>query len=140
MFLDGLHFRDRVVLLALGVDSQGQKHVLALHEGTTENATVCTALLRNRRERGLDLDRPVLFVIGGGSGLRKALRETCGATAIIQRCQVHKRRNVLEHLPEAMRPRVRRALTDAYELEDAARRSPSPPASARRADRAGPRT
>jgi putative transposase len=120
VFLDGLHFREHVVVLALGVDAQGQKHILALHEGTTENATVCKALLTDLRERGLDLDRPMLFVIDGGGGLRKALRETCGPTAIVARCQVHKRRNVLEHLPEAMRPRVRRVLDEAYGLEDAA--------------------
>ena len=120
VFIDGLHFREHVILLALGVDSQGQKHVLALHEGTTENATVCRALLTDLRARGLDLDRPMLVVIDGGGGLRKALRETCGATAVVHRCQVHKRRNVLEHLPEAMRPRVRRMLAEAYELADAA--------------------
>lgn len=120
LIIDGLHFRDHVVLLALGVDSQGQKHVLALREGTTENATVCKALLTDLRERGLDLDQAILFVIDGGSGLRKAIRETCGATAIVQRCQVHKRRNVLEHLPETMRPRVRRVLDEAYGLADAA--------------------
>jgi len=120
LIIDGLHFRDHVVLLALGVDSQGQKHVLALREGTTENATVGKALLSDLRERGLDLDQAVLFVIDGGTGLRKAIRETCGATAIVQRCQVHKRRNVLEHLPETMRPRVRRVLDEAYGLADAA--------------------
>jgi len=120
LFLDGLHFRDHVVLLALGVDSQGQKHILALREGTTENATVCKALLTDLRDRGLDLDQAILFVIDGGTGLRKAIRETSGATAIVQRCQVHKRRNVLEHLPETMRPRVRRVLDEAYGLADAA--------------------
>ena len=120
VLIDGLHFRDHVIVLALGVDSQGQKHVLALHEGTTENATVCKGLLADLRQRGLDLDRPMLFVIDGGTGLRKALRETCGALALVQRCQVHKRRNVLEHLPEAMRPRVGRALTETYALADAA--------------------
>jgi len=120
IFLDGLHFREHVVLIALGVDLQGHKHVLALHEGTTENATVCKALLTDLRERGLDLDRPILVVIDGGSGLRKALHETCGPTAVVARCQVHKRRNVLEHLPEAMRPRVRRAVDEAYGLADAA--------------------
>jgi putative transposase len=119
IFLDGLHFREHVVLIALGVDVQGHKHVLALHEGTTENATVCKALLTDLRERGLDLDRPILFVIDGGSGLRKALREKCGTTAVIARCQVHKGRNVLEHLPESMRPRVRRVLDEAYGLAEA---------------------
>jgi putative transposase len=120
VLIDGLHFRDHVILLALGVDSRGQKHVLALREGSTENATVCKALLADLRQRGLDLDRPVLFVIDGGTGLRKALRDTCAATAVVQRCQVHKRRNVLEHLPDALRPRVRRVLDEAYGLADAA--------------------
>ena len=120
ILIDGLHFRDHVILLALGVDAQGTKHVLALREGTTENATVCKGLLADVRERGLDLDRPTLFVIDGGTGLRKALRETCGPIAVVQRCQVHKRRNVLEHLPEALRPRVRRVLDEAYGLADAA--------------------
>jgi putative transposase len=120
VLIDGLHFRDHVILLALGVDAQGTKHVLALREGTTENATVCKGLLADLRQRGLDLDRPTLFIIDGGTGLRKALRETCGASAIVQRCQVHKRRNVLEHLPDAMGPRVRRVLDEAYGLPDAA--------------------
>jgi len=102
------------------VDAQGRKHVLALREGTTENATVCKALLADVRERGLDLERPVLFVIDGGTGLRKAIRDTCGPMAVVQRCQVHKRRNVLEHLPESMRPRVCRVLEEGYGLADAA--------------------
>jgi len=106
VLIDGLHFRDHVILLAVGVDAQGTKHVLALREGTTENATVCKALLADLRERGLDLDRPTLFIIDGGTGLRKAIRETSGPLGLVQRCQVHKARNVLEHLPEAMRPRV----------------------------------
>ena len=120
ILIDGLYFRDHVILIALGVDAQGQKHVLALREGTTENATVCKALLADVRERGLNLEQAVLFVIDGGTGLRKAIRDTCGPTAVVQRCQVHKRRNVLEHLPEAMRPRVRRVLDEAYGLADAA--------------------
>jgi hypothetical protein len=78
------------------------------------------ALLTDLRERGLDLDQAVLFVIDGGSGLRKAIRESCGTAAIVQRCQVHKRRNVLEHLPEGIRPRVGRVLSEAYGLADAA--------------------
>ena len=119
LFIDGLHFRDRVMLLVLGLDSQGVKHVLGLREGTTENATVCKALLADLRQRGLDLDRPVLFIIDGGTGLRKAIRESCGEVALVHRCQVHKRRNVLEHLPEDMRPRVKKAIDEAYGLADA---------------------
>jgi integrase len=85
VLIDGLHFRDHVILLAVGIDTQGTKHVLALREGTTENATVCKALLADLRERGLDLDRPTLFIIDGGTGLRKAIRETSGALGLVQR-------------------------------------------------------
>ena len=120
VLIDGLHFRDHVILLALGIAADGQKHVLALREGTTENATVCKALLTDLRERGLDLDRPTLFIVDGGTGLRKAIREHCGRAALVHRCQIHKARNVLEHLPEAMRPRIGRALDEAYALPDAA--------------------
>jgi transposase-like protein len=120
VLIDGLYFRDHVMLLALGIDTHGAKHVLALRAGTTENATVCKELLADVRRRGLDLDRPTLFIIDGGTGLRKAIRETSGATGLVQRCQVHKARNVLEHLPETLRPRIRRALTEAYGLADAA--------------------
>ncbi len=120
VLIDGLHFRDHVILLALGITADGDKHVLALREGTTENATVCKALLTDLRERGLNLDRPMLFIVDGGTGLRKAIREHCARAALIHRCQIHKRRNILEHLPEAMRPRIGRALDDAYALADAA--------------------
>lgn len=119
ILIDGIHFRDHVILLALGLDPQGRKHVLALREGTTENAAVCQALLRDLRQRGLDLDRPTLFVIDGGTGLRTAIRAACGDAGLVHRCQVHKSRNVVAHLPERMRPRVRRALAEAYALTDA---------------------
>ena len=119
LFIDGLHFREHVILLVLGLDSQGVKHVLGLREGTTENATVCKGLLADLRQRGLDLDRPVLFIIDGGTGLRKAIRESCGDVALVHRCHVHKRRNVLEHLPEDMRPRVKKAIDEACGLADA---------------------
>jgi putative transposase len=119
LFIDGLYFRDHVILLVLGVDTQGVKHVLGLREGTTENATVCKGLLADLRQRGLGLDHPVLFIIDGGTGLRKAIRESCGDVALVHRCQVHKRRNVLEHLPEDMRPRVKKAIDEAYGLADA---------------------
>src|SRR6266404_786528 len=120
VLIDGLHFRDHIILLALGIAADGHKHVLALREGTTENATVCKALLADLRDRGLDLDRPTLFIVDGGTGLRKAIREHCGRAALVHRCQIHKARNVLDHLPEAMRPRIGRALEEAYALPDAA--------------------
>jgi putative transposase len=120
ILIDGLHFRDHVILLALGIAADGVKHVLALREGTTENATVCKSLLADLRERGLALDRPTLFIVDGGTGLRKAIREHYGRAVLVHRCQFHKRSNVLEHLPETMRPRIGRALDEAYALPDAA--------------------
>jgi putative transposase len=120
ILIDGLHFRDHVILLAVGVDARGDKYVLALREGSTENAAVCKALLADLRQRGLDLDRPTLFIIDGGTGLRKAIRDSCGVLGVVHRCQVHKTRNVLEHLPDSERPRIRRALAEAYALADTA--------------------
>jgi len=119
VMVDGIAFLERMVLVALGIAADGQKHVLGLWEGTTENAAVARALLRDLVERGLPADRPLLFVIDGSAALRKALRESLGDLAVVQRCQVHKLRNVLEHLPEAMRPRIRKALHEAYQLENA---------------------
>jgi putative transposase len=105
--IDGIHFHEHVVLIALGIDAQGQKHVLGLREGTTENSTVVRALLSDLVDRGLSPDRPLLFAIVGAKALRKAITAVFGSSAIVQRCLVHKRRNVLDHLPERMRPSVR---------------------------------
>jgi len=119
VMLDGIAFEQRMVLVALGIATDGRKHVLGLWEGTTENAAVAKALLRNLIERGFPSDRRMLFVIDGASALRQALRETFGDLAEVQRCQVHKLRNVLEHLPEPMRPRIHKAICSAYELDNA---------------------
>ena len=114
VLVDGIHFRERVLLVALGIDSEGHKHVLGLCEGSTENVTVLKALLADLIERGLDPEHPRLWVIDGAKALRRALREFFGQTVLVQRCQVHKLRNVLEHLPERLRPSVRRAMNDAW--------------------------
>ncbi len=119
VMIDGIHFRDRVVLLALGIDAQGNKHVLGLREGSTEATRVVTSLLADLVERGLDADRIRLWVIDGGKALRKAIVQTFGERALIQRCQEHKRRNVLEHLPKDMHAGVNRALRDAWSAGDA---------------------
>lgn len=119
VMIDGIHFRDRVILLALGIDAQGNKHVLGLREGSTEAARVVAALLSDLIDRGLDAQRMRLWVIDGGKALRKAITQTFGACALIQRCQEHKRRNVLEHLPEDMHASVKRALKDAWSATDA---------------------
>jgi len=119
VMIDGIHFRDRVILLALGVDAQGNKHVLGLREGSTEATRVVASLLADLIERGLDSERMRLWVIDGGKALRKAIVQTFGRCALVQRCQEHKRRNVLEHLPEDMHASVKRALKDAWSASDA---------------------
>jgi transposase-like protein len=119
VMIDGIHLRDRVILLALGVDAQGNKHVLGLREGSTEATRVVASLLADLIERGLDSERMRLWVIDGGKALRKAIVQTFGRCALVQRCQEHKRRNVLEHLPEYMHASVKRALKDAWSASDA---------------------
>lgn len=120
VLVDGIHFRSRIVLIALGIDSEGDKHVLGLREGSTENATVVKALLAELVERGLDPERARLWVIDGSKALRRAIRDLFAETALVQRCQVHKLRNVIEHLPEHAHASVRRAINDAWASRDAA--------------------
>jgi putative transposase len=121
LMIDGVHVGDHVVLVAMGIDEGGNKHVLGLYEGATENATVCTALLSDLVARGLRTDRSMLFVIDGSKALCKAIRSVFGARAIIQRCQVHKRWNVEDHLPDEMKEAVGRTMTTAYGCGDAKR-------------------
>jgi transposase-like protein len=114
ILLDGIHLGDHVLVVALGIDITGKKHVLGVVEGTTESEEVCKSLLRNLINRGLRVERARLFVIDGGKGLRKAIRTVFGEWALVQRCQVHKARNVLEHLPERQRVWVRASLMRAW--------------------------
>jgi transposase-like protein len=118
LMIDGLYVEDHVVLVALGIDVQGRKHVLGLRLGATENATATTALLADLVERGLRADRPTLVVIDGAKALARAVRDVFGERARIQRCQVHKMRNVTEHLPEAMKDSVRASMRQAYQTRD----------------------
>lgn len=119
VMIDGIHFRDRVILVVLGIDAQGNKHVLGLREGSTESTRVVRSLLSDLIDRGLDADRVRLWVIDGGKALRRAIVECFGATGLIQRCQEHKRRNVIEHLPEELHAGVGRAMRDAWDGADA---------------------
>lgn len=121
VMIDGIHVDDHLVLIALGIDESGEKHVLGLYEGATENAVVCTGLLSDLVARGLRTDRSMLFVIDGSKALAKSIRTTFGARAVIQRCQVHKRRNVVDHLPEEMKKSVGRTISTAYRCADPAR-------------------
>ena len=115
VMIDGIHFHERVILVALGIDAKGDKHVLGLREGSTESTRVVRSLLSDLVDRGLDADRARLWVIDGGKALRKAIVECFGQRALVQRCQEHKRRNVIEHLPKEMHASVGRALRDAWD-------------------------
>jgi putative transposase len=118
VMIDGIHFRDRVVLVALGFDPQGKKHVLGIREGSTEKAQVVRSLLSDLIDRGLAADAARLWVIDGGKALRRAIVDLFGSSALIQRCQEHKRRNVLDHLPEEVHASVDRAMRDAWQTKD----------------------
>ena len=114
LLIDGVQVGGHCIVVALGIDTTGAKHPLGLWEGATENATVCQGLLTNRMSRGLRTDRSLLVIVDGAKALDTAVTQTFGRAAVVQRCQVHKRRNILEHLPEAQRPWVKTILTRAY--------------------------
>ena len=114
IMLDGTGMGDHLLVVALGVDEKGYKHVLGVTEGSTESEEVCHGLLRQLVERGLVLERARLFTIDGGKGLRRAIRVMFGPWALIQRCQVHKLRNVVDHLPQNKRAWVKAAMTRAW--------------------------
>lgn len=121
VMIDGVRFADHVVLAAIGIDTSGKKHVLGLREGATENVASCKALLADLVERGLATDRTLLFVIDGAKALHKAISDSFGERALIQRCREHKKRNVTDALPERMRSSVRSTMSQAYATRDAKR-------------------
>ena len=108
------------MVIALGIDSEGHKQILGLREGHTEHSRVVKALLRDLVDRGLDPERARLFVIDGAKALTSAIRTVFGSLAAIQRCQLHKQRNILGHLPERLHASVASALRDAWKARDAA--------------------
>lgn len=118
LLIDGLHVSDHCLVAAMGIDATGQKHVLGLWDGATENAALCHSLLANLQSRGLRTDRSLLVVLDGSKALHKAVRQLFGESALIQRCQVHKMRNVLDHLPEHQRASAHAALARAYGSTD----------------------
>jgi transposase-like protein len=118
--IDGIHIEEDLMLLAaVGIDGEGEKHPLGAIEGATENAAVVQALLDNLIGRGLDPKVCRLFIIDGAKALTKAIRNTFGRHTPIQRCQVHKARNILERLPKPLHAIVRKVLRQAWELDDA---------------------
>jgi transposase-like protein len=118
LLLDGKEFHDYTLITALGIDTQGSKHVLGVWPGATENSVVCGALLDNLIERGLSVERKYLFVIDGSKALKKAVTDRFGVLALIQRCRIHKERNIRSYLPKkhhqllAMKLRVAFGMTD----------------------------
>src|SRR5437764_113629 len=118
--IDGIHIsQDMVLVAAIGIDGEGIKHPLALMEGATENAAVVQALIDSLLARGLDPVVPRLFIIDGSKALSRAIRRSFGRETAIQRCQIHKARNIMERLPKGLHASVRRALRQAWELDDA---------------------
>ena len=118
LLLDGVHLGDHCLVVALGIAADGQKHALGLWEGATENTAVCQSLLANLQSRGLRTDRSLLVILDGAQALHKATRAVFGEAALIQRCQVHKLRNILDHLPERQRPWVQAIVRRAYRATD----------------------
>jgi transposase-like protein len=114
LMLDGIEVAKQTLVVALGVTVAGEKLPLGIEQGSTENAALCTTLLNGLIGRGLKVTERTLCVIDGGKGVRKALEDVFGDLAVIQRCTVHKRRNVREHLAPSHTAYVMSAMTEAY--------------------------
>ena len=113
VMIDGVYFAEHLCVVALGIDIDGVKHPLGLVEGSTENTTVVKGLLTGLRDRGLDTTRPILAVLDGAKALAAGVREVFDHP-VIARCQLHKLRNVRDHLPEKMRGPVEKRMRKAY--------------------------
>jgi len=116
IYIDGLIFGDYTMIGAVGVDVEGNKHVLGIREGATENSTVIAELLEDIVSRGVDPKRKMLFVIDGSKALRAAINAVFGSDQPVQRCRAHKLRNVLDYLPKEDRPQVKSVLRAAWKL------------------------
>ncbi len=116
VLIDGTPFKGRQMMVALGIGNDGTKTVLGLREGATENTAVVSGLLSDLVERGLDFNIPRLYILDGGKALATAVKKQAGEAAFIQRCQVHKKRNVIDHLPEEYKAEVKRKLQNAYSM------------------------
>ena len=118
LLIDARPFEGQQMVVALGIGKDGRKTILGIRQGATENATVVGELLSDLLERGLDFTEPRLYVLDGGKALSAAVKKHVGDKAAIQRCQVHKRRNVLDHLTDEQKSGVAKKLNAAYALED----------------------
>jgi transposase-like protein len=119
VYIDGMVFGEQHVIGAVGIDRTGYKHVLGIAQGATENGTVVTALLESLVERGVRPGVKRLFVIDGSKALRQAIARVYGATNLVQRCRIHKVRNVCDHLPEEQRAYARLVMRAAFKLDAA---------------------
>ena len=118
LMIDGQYFARQCITVALGIDKKGCKHVLGLWHGATENSTVVGALLEDLEARGLKPAHPILVVIDGSKALRKAVQTVLGDRAVVQRCRVHKQRNVVEHLPREKQRQAIWRLRAAWDKKD----------------------
>lgn len=118
IFIDAQPYAGEMMVVALGITSAGEKRLLGLRQGATENAAVCVSLLEELRERGVRTDVPTLFVLDGAKALRAAVGRVWGKFAVVQRCQAHKKRNVEAHLPDKHHDELRRQLNLAYHHTD----------------------
>ena len=118
LLIDATPFQGQQIVAALGISEDGRKTILGIRQGATENATVVGELLADLVDRGLDFTEPRLYVLDGGKALSAAVKKYAGESAAIQRCQVHKRRNVLDHLTDEQKSGVAKKLNAAYALED----------------------
>ncbi len=118
IFIDGIEFKGQLLVVAMGLSRAGRKHILGLWQGATENATVCKMLLEDMARRGLDMTRDYLFVLDGSKALRSAVARMFGSDVLVQRCQMHKRRNVKEHLPPEHQEAIDARIRTAYKMAD----------------------
>ena len=117
IYIDGMAFGDHVMIGAIGVDVEGNKHVLAIREGATENATVTKELLEDLVARGVSPEQKRLFVIDGSKALRTAINAVFGSQQPVQRCRAHKLRNVMDHLPKDQKDQVKSVLRAAWKMD-----------------------
>jgi transposase-like protein len=115
IMIDGVEYAGETIVVALGISADGTKRVLGLRQGATENAAVRVALLEDLQARGLDTSQPVLLVLDGAKALHAATKRVWGQNAVIQRCQIHKKRNVKAHAPEKHHAELERRLSEAYQ-------------------------
>jgi len=116
ILIDGIYFGKQVLVVALGIESSGEKQVLGVWQGATENTAVVKDLLEDLVARGLSTERRYVFVIDGAKALRAAIERVFGDRAEVQRCQLHKRRNVAEHLPKNVQRDYDRRIRNAYAM------------------------